>query len=339
MLKKTMVIAILCFSMMALLQTQAMAYTFGSGGFGTKCYKVFYIIMGGQKPGTATTYVGTHASIKEAAVVCVNPGTNQRDVRQGKGGIEFDIFTDLANSIQMDDRGKFELNTDPICAKVGEKVNKTCDTTTSSNCTCDYSTTPPICTYPYECTDVDLYDTYQVSQADCKINWLIDEVLIQKLNFTGTIYKDCTGVDSIGVPTGCSSIDDEATYYCETHQDILTPWPWDGSVTFLCGEGGSPIAWDDYYSVRSGKTLKVNAPGVLGNDTDPEGNPITAIPSDSLISSGYKSVNGGTVELNADGGFKYTPAAGFNGVDSFKYKAQDSQGHMSNEANVIITVN
>src|SRR5262249_39642427 len=37
-----------------------------------------------------------------------------------------------------------------------------------------------------------------------------------------------------------------------------------------------PAAQDDQYSVRRRKTLTVSAPGVLGNDTDPDNNPLTA---------------------------------------------------------------
>ncbi len=46
----------------------------------------------------------------------------------------------------------------------------------------------------------------------------------------------------------------------------------------------------------------------LTNDTDPEGNALTA----SLVTA---PVNG-TVVLNADGSFTYTPNANYNGLDS-----------------------
>ena len=62
----------------------------------------------------------------------------------------------------------------------------------------------------------------------------------------------------------------------------------------------------------------VPAPGVLGNDTDVEGDPLTAIKvSDPLH---------GTLTLNADGSFTYTPNGNFNGNDSFTYKANDGTG-------------
>src|SRR5262249_48389474 len=45
----------------------------------------------------------------------------------------------------------------------------------------------------------------------------------------------------------------------------------------------------------------------------------------------------GTLTLNADGTFTYTPAAGFSGTDTFTYRASDG-GAVSGEATVTITV-
>ena len=54
---------------------------------------------------------------------------------------------------------------------------------------------------------------------------------------------------------------------------------------------------------------------VLANDSDPDGNPLTAI----LVSG----PSNGSLTLNADGTFNYTPNSGFTGTDSFTYKAND----------------
>jgi VCBS repeat-containing protein len=59
------------------------------------------------------------------------------------------------------------------------------------------------------------------------------------------------------------------------------------------------------------------AAGVLANDTDAENDPLTA----RLVSGPAH----GTLTLNADGSVRYTPAAGFNGVDSFTYQVSDGQ--------------
>jgi hypothetical protein len=68
---------------------------------------------------------------------------------------------------------------------------------------------------------------------------------------------------------------------------------------------------------------------VLGNDRDPDGDPITA--------ALQRAPANGTVDLRADGSFTYTPRAGFFGVDSFDYRASDGTGN-GNVATVSITV-
>src|SRR5205823_5214791 len=45
----------------------------------------------------------------------------------------------------------------------------------------------------------------------------------------------------------------------------------------------------------------------------------------------------GTLDFHADGSFSYAPAAGFEGTDSFTYKASDGV-HDSNTATVALTV-
>ena len=90
-----------------------------------------------------------------------------------------------------------------------------------------------------------------------------------------------------------------------------------------------PVANNDVYSTDEDTPLNVSAPGVLGNDTDADGDSLTAL----LFS--YPS--NGTLTLNSDGSFTYTPNTNFNGTDSFTYKASDSRDQ-SNTATVTINV-
>src|SRR3989441_129703 len=46
----------------------------------------------------------------------------------------------------------------------------------------------------------------------------------------------------------------------------------------------------------------------------------------------------GTLSLNSDGSFSYTPALNYNGPDSFTYKANDGQADSPTNATVSITV-
>src|SRR4249920_841919 len=71
--------------------------------------------------------------------------------------------------------------------------------------------------------------------------------------------------------------------------------------------------------------------GLLANDTDPAGLPLTAV----LVSG---PSNAAAFTLNADGTFSYTPVANYNGADTFTYRANDGTSN-SNTATVTITVN
>jgi large repetitive protein len=81
----------------------------------------------------------------------------------------------------------------------------------------------------------------------------------------------------------------------------------------------TPVAEDDYFSTSAGVTLDVPAPGVLANDYDPiEGDGLTALP--------VTPPQFGTVTVDTDGSFSYTPDPGFVGFDSFSYGACDPGG-------------
>ncbi|HSH27078.1 MAG TPA: putative Ig domain-containing protein, partial [Wenzhouxiangella sp.] len=73
------------------------------------------------------------------------------------------------------------------------------------------------------------------------------------------------------------------------------------SATFsiAVGQARPPVAVDDAYQAVKGDTLTVVAPGVLANDSDPNNDPLTAV-----LETGPAK---GTLTLNADGGFDYTP--------------------------------
>src|SRR6184192_716080 len=92
----------------------------------------------------------------------------------------------------------------------------------------------------------------------------------------------------------------------------------------------APVAAnDDSYTTPEDTQLTVSAPGVLANDSDVDGDPLTAMP--------VTGPTHGTLTLNSDGSFSYMPALNFNGTDSFTYKASDGQAQ-SGVATVTITV-
>jgi VCBS repeat-containing protein len=90
---------------------------------------------------------------------------------------------------------------------------------------------------------------------------------------------------------------------------------WSLSITTA---NGVPETGADQFQAQAGKQLIVPAAGVLENDSDPDGDPLTA----TLAGKAGK----GTVELQADGSFTYRANKKAKGKDSFTYLAQDTTG-------------
>ena len=101
-------------------------------------------------------------------------------------------------------------------------------------------------------------------------------------------------------------------------------------IDVVDAENRPPLAVNDAYTTLEDTPLNVAAPGVLGNDSDPDGNPITA----QLVTGPTR----GTLTLNANGSFSYTPNANANGTDSFTYNAFDGQVPSTTPATVTITI-
>ncbi len=124
---------------------------------------------------------------------------------------------------------------------------------------------------------------------------------------------------------GCN--DANADSFCDTAyvfsggQDNL---PWTAQERWL----QVPVANPDAYSVNEDGSLSVNAPGVLGNDSD--------LQNESLTASLASGPANGTLSFNADGSFTYTPNPNFHGSDSFTYAVTD--GTYSPIAKVTLTV-
>lgn len=78
-----------------------------------------------------------------------------------------------------------------------------------------------------------------------------------------------------------------------------------------------PTAAADSFTALANRTLNVPAPGVLVNDSDVDGDTLTAT---KMSNPGH-----GIVTLASDGAFSYTPTAGYTGPDAFSYRASDGQ--------------
>ena len=102
------------------------------------------------------------------------------------------------------------------------------------------------------------------------------------------------------------------------------------SLTIEGPSNGAPTATADSFSAHEDSTLTVDAPGILGNDSDPDG--------DLLTPTVVAPPDNGTVMLSEDGSFEYVPDANFDGTDSFTYEVTDGNG-AADQAIVTLEVN
>jgi adhesin/invasin len=115
--------------------------------------------------------------------------------------------------------------------------------------------------------------------------------------------------------------DDDGATNSVTHSVTVNPAP---------VENNAPLADPDTYLSASDQELRIEDPslGVLAGDTDSDG-------PQPLIARNPSTPSQGTVTLNPDGTFVYTPNAGALGGDSFTYEAFD--GLAATTATVTIT--
>ena len=96
------------------------------------------------------------------------------------------------------------------------------------------------------------------------------------------------------------------------------------------GDNEPPVAVNDAYQTDENTALVITTPGILFNDSDPDNDTLSAVINTMPAH--------GTLSLNPDGSFTYTPNLNFSGNDSFTYHNNDGLLD-SNVATVNITVN
>jgi VCBS repeat-containing protein len=169
------------------------------------------------------------------------------------------------------------------------------------------------------------YHTFGVDWQPTSITWYVDGV--QRGKYSGTIKANplmiCanTAVGGAGSWPGATN---SSTTFPQTYSiDYIRvydtkPVP-----------NTAPVANANSYSTANATKLTVAAPGLLGNDSDAQG--------DAMTASALTQPAHGTLSMAANGSFTYTPAAGFAGIDTFTYTANDGQAN-SAAATVSITV-
>jgi autotransporter-associated beta strand protein/VCBS repeat-containing protein len=94
----------------------------------------------------------------------------------------------------------------------------------------------------------------------------------------------------------------------------------------------APVVTNDTYAGLQDNALVIAGPGVLSNDSDPEDQAIQVAAPRPVSGPSH-----GSLALNADGSFTYTPNTGYSGLDTFTYNVTD--GYLaSSDATVTINV-
>ncbi|NND99399.1 MAG: peptidase, partial [Pirellulaceae bacterium] len=169
---------------------------------------------------------------------------------------------------------------------------------------------------------------YKVVAIDGLINptdaQIAQHPLIQSIAFVGDdmiITPDANQSGSVEIEI---SAEDDLSEVRDTFTLTITP------------VADAPIARGDAYNVPVGALLQISNPadGLLRNDTDADGNPITVeLPLSTTTQFG-------TLNVASDGTFTYQNNTGSVGtVDSFRYRTIDSTGLRSAEVVVSLTLN
>ena len=214
----------------------------------------------------------------------------------------------------------------------------------------DYSTT-----YTEDQAPVDIQDDVNVStpgnvtvsSATVTItNWLdgVDEILTVNVGASGLTAAYANGVLTItgdASPQTYQTVLDTLTYV-NASQDpdetqrvvevLIFSNTMNSASVFafvdVIAVNDAPVAGDDVASTD--EDTSVNIP-VLDNDTDVDGDTLS-------VSQIISDPTNGVVVIEVDGTITYTPAADYNGADSFVYEISDGNGG-TDTATVTITIN
>lgn len=143
----------------------------------------------------------------------------------------------------------------------------------------------------------------------------------------GVNYSAYTTTAANAVGSSVTGLTANTTYYFRVRTVTATSysaWVYVSGMTLTV-----PVAVADSYSTSEGVVLAQSAPGVLANDPDYN--------NGFYVATKVTDPSSGSVTLNTDGSFTYTPNASFSGTDSFTYRVDDGALH-GNPVTVTITV-
>jgi len=161
-------------------------------------------------------------------------------------------------------------------------------------------------------------------------------VLLAAGSVAGAVYAVCVLDGEVDDWMGVAALGNDPVGDAPADTDIVALFARaDGSELCLRYDveiNQPPVASADNFATDEDTPLNVMAPGVLLNDSDPNGDPLTAV-----LDTAPPGAEVSAFSLNPDGSFSLTPAADFNGATSFTYHANDGS-LASNVVTVTVTV-
>ena len=197
-------------------------------------------------------------------------------------------------------------------------------------------TSAPVTVSRAETTTRIVSDTPDPSQPGQGVQVVFEVVNESGAQLSGTVrvtasggQESCSAELSVGSCTIVLNADGNRTLTASFQGGTLFESSSDTESHQVVTPDRPPTAQNDSYGATAGVPLTVTAgQGVLANDSDPDGDSLTA----SLVSG----PSSGALTFNADGSFVYTPSASFFGSVTFTY--QVSAGGQTDTATVTIIV-
>ncbi|HOG48996.1 MAG TPA: SUMF1/EgtB/PvdO family nonheme iron enzyme, partial [Lentisphaeria bacterium] len=162
--------------------------------------------------------------------------------------------------------------------------------------------------------------TMPAADTHCVAQWTPEKYTITFDSNGGTPVADITA--DYGAPLTAPTPPTRTGYTFIGWNPAFPPTMPLGGAALTAQWNGQPVAIDDSYTLYvldPSLPLTVPAIGVLSNDTDPEGNPLTAVNASTPTK--------GTVTLYTNGSFEYKPEPNNYGTVTFTYQANDGHGN------------
>ncbi len=258
----------------------------------------------------------------------------------------------ITYSLDDDDGGRFTIDGITGVISVAGAIDREADGASRSivvrSTSSDASFTSAV--FAIAINDVDEFDVTTPIDSDAAANFVNENSAVGTIVGLTAFADDPDANDSVNYSlsdnaggrfavdgvTGLVTVSGTLDYETAANHNItVRATSSDGSVSthvFTINVGDvneAPVASDDSYSVLSGNTMTLGVPGILVNDSDPDGDALTAI----LVTP----PTSGSVTLLADGSLSYTSGAGFFGIDTLRYRVSDG-GLLSNVVTIEITV-